>query len=59
MPLALLMLTFFVLGALFGLLACIARMVRLRREIVALRRELRGRGPASRAAMIDIPRDAV
>lgn len=58
-PLALLLLVFFVLGAIFGLLACVARMARLRREMVALRRELRGRGPASKASLIDIPRDAV
>lgn len=58
-PLALLLLIFFVLGAMFGLTACLARMARLRRELVALRRELRGRGPASRPAFLDVPRDAL
>lgn len=58
-PLAFLLLVFFVLGAVFGLLACLARMARLRRELVALRRELRGRGPVSRPTFIDVPRDAL
>ncbi len=60
-PLALILLIFFVLGALFGLLACTARMASLRRELVALRRELRNRNNpvATRPAMTDIPHDAL
>lgn len=59
-PLALLLLIFFVLGALFGLLACLARMSRLRRELVSLRRELRGRNTVpSRPAIADLPHDAI
>jgi uncharacterized integral membrane protein len=59
LPLSLLLLIFFVLGAGFGLLACIGRMARLRRELVALRREKRTRGPATRPIISDAPRDAI
>ena len=60
-PLALLLLIFFVLGALFGLLACLTKMARLRREIVSLRRDLRSRNSTAvtRPAFIDIPHDAL
>lgn len=58
-PLALLLLIFFVLGALFGLLACLARMARLRRELVVLRRELRSRNAAPRPVIADLPHDAI
>jgi lipopolysaccharide assembly protein A len=42
-PLVLALLFFFALGAACGVLACIARMLRQRREIVGLKRELRAR----------------
>jgi lipopolysaccharide assembly protein A len=42
-PLVLALLAFFAFGALCGLLACTARLLRLRREIVGLKRELRVR----------------
>ncbi len=58
-PLALLLLVFFVLGALFGLLACLTRMARLRREVVTLRRELRSRSPATRPVIPDVPHDVL
>lgn len=58
-PLALLLLVFFVLGAFFGLMACLSRMARLRREVVTLRRELRSRSPATRPAIPDVPHDAI
>ncbi len=58
-PLALLLLIFFVLGALFGLLACLARMARLRRELVSVRRELRHRNAALRPVIADLPHDAI
>ncbi|MDR3410729.1 MAG: lipopolysaccharide assembly protein LapA domain-containing protein [Formivibrio sp.] len=57
-PLALLLLIFFILGASFGLLACLARLARLRREVVTLRRELRNRNPATRPVISDVPHDA-
>ena len=59
LPLHVLLLIFFVLGAVFGLLACIARVARLRREVVRLRREIRSQGAISRAANPEIPRDAI
>lgn len=58
-PLALLLLVFFVLGAVFGLVACLTRMARLRRELVVLRRELRQRNAAPRPAIADLPHDAI
>jgi putative membrane protein len=43
-PLVLVVLSSFILGALLGILACLSRWVRQRREILRLRRELRGKG---------------
>lgn len=59
LPLHVLLLVFFVLGAAFGLLACLARMARLRRELVRLRREIRNRAPATRPVNPETPRDAI
>lgn len=59
LPLHVLLLIFFVLGAAFGLLACIARLVRLRREVVKLRREIRARSSPARPVSPDIPQDAI
>jgi lipopolysaccharide assembly protein A len=42
-PLVLVLLVFFVLGALFGIVAGLAKVFRQRREIAALKRELRAR----------------
>lgn len=40
-PLVLLLLIFFTFGAVTGVLACISRMMRERRDILALRKEVR------------------
>lgn len=45
-PLVLVLLVFFCVGAAVGILASLAQLFRQRREIVALKRELRDRGPA-------------
>lgn len=58
-PLALILLIFFVLGAMFGLLACMTRMVRMRRELLALRKEMRQRQPANKPIVIDAPHDVL
>ena len=42
-PLVLVLLAFFVLGALLGVLACFSRWLRQRREILRLKRELRAK----------------
>jgi uncharacterized integral membrane protein len=49
-PLVLALLAFFAAGMVFGVLACTARMLRYRREIVGLKRELRSRVTVERAA---------
>ncbi len=46
-PLALVLLTFFAAGAAAGVAAGLARTYRQRREILELRKELRGRTPAA------------
>lgn len=46
-PLVLVALVFFCLGAAFGILAGLSHAVRQRREVAALRRELRARGGAA------------
>ncbi|MEJ2791793.1 LapA family protein [Iodobacter sp. LRB] len=51
-PLALLLLVFFVVGAVFGLLAAFSKIIRLRREVVGLKKELR-----ARQAVADFPPD--
>jgi lipopolysaccharide assembly protein A len=48
-PLVLALLGFFALGVVCGVVACTARLLRQRREIVRLKRELRAR-PAERAS---------
>ena len=55
-PLVLLLLVFLASGALLGVLACLARMFRQRREIARLKRELRLR---IQARTIMPPPDAV
>ncbi len=47
-PLVLALLVFFVAGAGLGVLACLARIFRQRREIVGLKRELRARASGVR-----------
>ena len=42
-PLVLVLLAFFLLGALLGVLACFSRWLRQRREILRLKRELRAK----------------
>ena len=49
-PLVLALLAFFAAGIVCGVLACTARMLRQRREIVGLKRELRARSPAERVS---------
>jgi uncharacterized integral membrane protein len=49
-PLVLALLVFFAGGAVLGVLACMGRLLRQRREIVGLKRELRARAPAERSA---------
>ncbi|TJZ74023.1 LapA family protein [Chitiniphilus eburneus] len=62
-PLALVLLAFFILGALLGLTAALGQVVRQRRELVALRKELRNRAapihPAAPDPLLEQPRDAV
>ncbi|GHD61016.1 LapA family protein [Jeongeupia chitinilytica] len=61
-PLALLLLIAFVLGAVFGILAVLGKVVRLRRELVALRKEVRTRTTpevVTADAALQPPRDAV
>ena len=48
-PLVLLLLAFFVAGAVFGVAAALGTMMRQRREVVRLRRELRARPAAGEA----------
>ena len=49
-PLVLALLAFFAAGIVCGVLACTARVLRQRREIVGLKRELRARAPQQRAS---------
>jgi putative membrane protein len=49
-PLVLALLAFFAAGMVSGVLACTARLLRQRREIVRLKRELRARTSAERVA---------
>jgi lipopolysaccharide assembly protein A len=49
-PLVLALLAFFAVGVVFGVVACTARLLRQRREIVGLKRELRARASAERSA---------
>lgn len=46
MPLIVALLLFFVFGAVLGMLACLSRLLRQRREVLALKREIRARGAA-------------
>jgi lipopolysaccharide assembly protein A len=61
-PLALLLLVFFVVGAVFGLLAAFSKIIRLRREVVSLKKELRARQTVVDLApdlLVEQPRDAL
>ncbi|AZN36158.1 LapA family protein [Iodobacter ciconiae] len=61
-PLALLLLVFFVIGAVFGLLAAFSKIIRLRREIVGLKKELRARQTVTDFPpdlLVEQPRDAL
>ncbi|BCL75339.1 hypothetical protein JHS3_10750 [Jeongeupia sp. HS-3] len=61
-PLALLLLIAFVLGAVFGILAVLGKVIRLRRELVALRKEVRARTQVevvTADAALQPPRDAI
>ncbi|MCX7207025.1 MAG: lipopolysaccharide assembly protein LapA domain-containing protein [Proteobacteria bacterium] len=51
-PLALLLLVFFVVGVVFGLLAAFSKIIRLRREVVSLKKELR-----AKQTVADLPSD--
>jgi lipopolysaccharide assembly protein A len=53
-PLILVLFVFFVLGAVFGIVAGLAHVFRQRREIAALKREL---GTRDGSAVIESPRD--
>jgi lipopolysaccharide assembly protein A len=60
-PLALILLVFLVLGASIGLLASLGQVIRLRRELVVLRKEKR-QAPSINTANSEIlqpPRDAI
>ncbi len=61
-PLALLLLVFFVVGAVFGLLAAFSKIIRLRREVVSLKKELRARQTVvdlTPDLLVEQPRDAL
>ncbi|AOX99322.1 lipopolysaccharide assembly LapA domain-containing protein [Jeongeupia sp. USM3] len=62
-PLALLLLISFVLGTVFGILAVLGKVIRLRRELVSLRKEVRTRSTPEvvtvDGAALQPPRDAV
>ncbi|NHQ85319.1 LapA family protein [Iodobacter fluviatilis] len=61
-PLALLLLVFFVVGAVFGLLAAFSKIIRLRREVVGLKKELRARQTVADFPpdlLVEQPRDAL
>jgi len=62
-PLALVLLVFFVGGAALGLLAALGQVVKQRRELVGLRKELRARNapahPVAPDPLLEQPRDAV
>jgi lipopolysaccharide assembly protein A len=49
MPLIVALLVFFVFGAALGVIACLSRLLRQRREVVVLKRALRARGAAGRS----------
>ena len=57
-PLILLLLIFFVAGALIGLLATFAYSLRVRRELSQLKKELRSRPAAANKVVVD-PSDAL
>ncbi|KPC52739.1 LapA family protein [Amantichitinum ursilacus] len=63
-PLSMILFVFFAAGAVFAFLAMLGQVFRLRREVVALRKELRVRTPApvevvSEPLMVEQPRDAL
>jgi putative membrane protein len=60
-PLAMILLVFFVVGAVLGLLASLGQVIRLRRELVQLRKELR-KAPLSSTVnepILEQPKDAI
>lgn len=54
-PLILVLLVFFVLGTVLGVMAGLSQVFRQRREIAALKRELRAR---ESSPVLEVPRDA-
>ncbi|GGP24580.1 LapA family protein [Silvimonas amylolytica] len=61
-PLSMILLVFFVAGVALGLLASLTRVVRMRRELVSLRKELRARSniapvATAEAVAVEPPRD--
>ncbi|WP_373975412.1 LapA family protein [Chitinibacter sp. SCUT-21] len=61
-PLAMILLVFFVLGAVFGLLASFGQVFKLRRQLVQLRKELKVSAtskPATEDMIIEPPKDAI
>ena len=54
-PLIVALLVFFVFGAALGVLACLSRLLRQRREVVVLKRELRARSAAGRSPPVTPP----
>ena len=63
-PLSMILFAFFAAGALFAFLAMLGQVFRLRRELVALRKELRARTPVpavivAEPLVVEQPRDAL
>jgi putative membrane protein len=61
-PLIFIMLTCFVIGAVFGVLASLTYVIKLRRELTSARKELKNRMPTSQAPVeyiLEPPRDAL
>lgn len=61
-PLAMVLLVFFVLGVVFGLLASLGQVFRLRRELVGARKELKAKQvmpSANEDLILEQPKDAI
>ncbi|QLG87701.1 LapA family protein [Chitinibacter bivalviorum] len=61
-PLAMILLVFFVIGAAFGILASFGQVIRLRRELVQLRKVSRTQTPAPQSQadqILEQPKDAI
>ena len=61
-PLIFIMLTCFVVGAVFGVLASLPYMIKLRRELIITRKELKNKTPAPKTSVeyiLEPPRDAL